>query len=286
MKAEKKRIGTKARISAIKERERRLATAIFLALLLLITVISVYFTYTFLNQPKNQTTNPTSSQLKAAIVDQLSLTFPNQTFIQTATNTLKQANYTVDYYPGEKATVEFYKNLPTYSYDVILLRVHSAGSSLSGAVESQLFTSEVYSTRKYVLEQLEDQVGMVTYSAFSKPAYFGICPKFVQQSMKDKFSGTIIIMMGCEGLAGTQMARAFIEKGAKVYIGWNGSVLASHTDQATACLLQHLITQKETVKQAVNNAMKEIGPDPSNKSVLNYYPLEAGEQKIENFGKS
>ena len=58
MKAEKKRIGTKARISAIKERERRLATAIFLALLLLITVISVYFTYTFLNQPKNQTTNP------------------------------------------------------------------------------------------------------------------------------------------------------------------------------------------------------------------------------------
>ena len=107
MKTEKKRVGTKAEIKAIKEKERRIATAIFLVFILLIVIFSSYFTYNFLNQPQNQTTNPASSQLKAAIVDQLSLTFPNQTFIETATNTLKQAGYTVDYYPGEKVTVEF-----------------------------------------------------------------------------------------------------------------------------------------------------------------------------------
>jgi len=91
MNTKEKRLGTKAQIRAIKNRERRIATVIFLAFILLIVIFSSYFTYNFLNQPQNQTTNPTSSQLKAAVVDQLSLTFPNQAFIETATNTLKQA---------------------------------------------------------------------------------------------------------------------------------------------------------------------------------------------------
>ena len=117
MKIKKKRVRTKAEIRVVKNRERRIATVIFLAFILLIVVFSFYFTYNFLNQPKNQTTNPASSQSKAAIVDQLSLTYPNQTFIETATNTLKQAGYSVDYYPGEKVTVEFYRNLPTHGYE-------------------------------------------------------------------------------------------------------------------------------------------------------------------------
>jgi len=98
MKAEKKRVGIKAQIRAERERERgrRVATAIFLVFILLIVVFSFYFTYNFLNQPQNQTTNQASSQLKAAIVDQLSLTIPNQAFVETATNTLEQAGYTVD----------------------------------------------------------------------------------------------------------------------------------------------------------------------------------------------
>jgi len=78
MNAKEKHLGTKAQNRVIKNRERRMATAIFLAFILLIVIFSSYFTYNFLNQLQNQTTNPTSSQLKAAIVDHLSLTFPNQ----------------------------------------------------------------------------------------------------------------------------------------------------------------------------------------------------------------
>jgi hypothetical protein len=57
------------------------------------------------------------------------------------------------------------------------------------------------------------------------------------------------------------MAEAFTLKGAKVYIGWKGSVSATHTDTATISLLQHLITEKQTIKQAVENTMKEVGTD-------------------------
>jgi hypothetical protein len=280
MKTEKKRVGTKAEIEALKNRERRIATAIFLVFILLIVIFSSYFTYNLLNQPQNQTTNPASSQLKAAIVDQLSLTFPNQTFIEVATNILKQAGYTVDYYAGEEVTVEFYRNLPTRGYGLIILRVHSSAAELQGEefveIPVGIFTSESYSQTKYVYEQLTDQLLMASYTMPQPPYYFGIVPKFVTSSMKGTFQNTIIIMMGCEGLNNTKMAEAFIQKGAKAYIGWKGAVSASHTDQATTRLLQHLISEKQTIKQAVDKTMKEVGPDPVYNSLLTYCPLEAG----------
>ena len=286
MNSKEKRLRTKAQIRAIKKRERCIATVIFLTFILLIVVFSSYFTYNFLNQPQNQTTNPASSQLKAAIVDQLSLTLPNQTFIDTAASILVNANYTVDYFSGEKVTVEFYRNLPAYNYALIILRVHSAAAALQGKeyVEAPVcfFTSEPYSQYEHVPQQLDDQLVIASYSMPQPPYYFGIMPKFVTSSMNGRFRNTTVIMMGCEGLNNTKMAEAFIQKGAKAYIGWKGAVSASHTDTATTRLLQHLITEKQTTNQAIDNTMKEVGPDPSYKSLFIYYPLEAGEQTIEN----
>jgi len=286
MKSKKKPLGTKAQIRASKERERRIATAIFLAFILLIVIFSSYFTYNFLNQPQNQTTNPASSQLKAAIVDQLSLTFPNQTFIETATITLRQAGYAVDYYAGEEVTVEFCGNLPTHGYGLIILRAHSSAAEMQGKefVEAPvgIFTSESYSQTKYVYEQLTDQLVTASYTMPQPPYYFAIVPKFVTSSMKGTFQNTIIIMMGCEGLNNTKMAEAFIQKGAKTYIGWKGSVLASHTDLATAHLLQHFVIEKQTLKTAINETMQEVGADPSYESLLIYYPLETGDYTIQN----
>jgi hypothetical protein len=88
-------------------------------------------------------------------------------------------------------------------------------------------------------------------------------------------------MMGCEGLTYTTMAEAFIQKGAKVCIGWNASVSVSHTDTATIKLLQHYLIEKLTLKQSIQETFKEVGLDPTYKSLLVYYPPEAGEQKIE-----
>jgi len=105
--------------------------------------------------------------------------------------------------------------------------------------------------------------------------------------MKGRFANAIIIMMGYEGLKNIDMANSCINKGAKVYIGWNGSVSASHTDQATTQLLKHLLTEKQTTEQAVTEMPKEVGPDLVYKSLLTYYPIEVGEQTIENIqGKS
>ncbi|MCJ7423373.1 hypothetical protein MUP01_03785, partial [Candidatus Bathyarchaeota archaeon] len=174
MKAEKKRVGIKAQIRAEKEKGRRVATAIFLVFILLIVIVSAYFAYTLLNPASGQSLieptlqfkpeNP-SSQLKAAIIDQLSLTMPNQAFMETAANTLKQAGYTVDYYAGEKVTVDFFGSLPEHGYGLVVLRVHSTATQV-GAVEGPItfFTSERASQGKYVYEELAGRIRGVAYS--------------------------------------------------------------------------------------------------------------------------
>lgn len=237
----------------------------------MIAVTVVFFcilTYSFLH-PKNQTNINQGFSYKAAIVDHLSLSQPNQTFVETVATVLKQGGFTVDYYPSENVTVEFYRNLPSRGYGLIIFRVHT---TQRGA----LFTSEPYSTSSYVWEQLNDQVWRVSYHEGNPPLYFGIPPSFVKSCMNGKFSETVVIAMGCDTLKFSDMAEAFIEKGAKVYIGWNGPVSASHTDQATAQFLKHLIIKKQTVKKAVTETMAELGPDPVSKSVLLYYRTEAG----------
>ena len=270
----------KHKIRKEKKREQRIGLAVTVAILITIISVSSFLIHSMLTSPQKQETS-SISEPKAAIVDHLSLTAPNQTFTQTATNILKQAGYTVDYYLGEKVTVEFYRNLPTHGYGLIVLRVHSG---IGERPPLALFTSENYSKTEYVYEQLTDQVGPAAFRPYHEgdPLYFGITPFFVRNSMNGGFQNTIIIMMGCDGLINAEMAKAFLDRGAKVYIGWNGPVLASHTDQTTIHLLQHLIIKKQTIDKALEETFLEIGPDPVAETILIYYPLEAGDSTIQN----
>lgn len=275
MKAENKQKLHSMKIRERRKREQRRGLTVTVAILVTIIFISGFLINSILNQPSPSHPISSTSQPKATIVDHLSLTFPNQTFVETATSILEQAGYSVDYYLGENVTVEFFRNLPTHGYGLIILRVHSTN------VYGQFFTSEEYSTNKYVYEQLTDQVIRVSYTQEEPPYYFGISPLFVKSSMKGRFNDTVVVMMGCDGLKNVDMAEAFIEKGAKAYVGWNESVLASHTDQAATRLLQHFLTEKLTLKQSIQETLKEVGADPAYNSQLTYYPLEAGEQTIQ-----
>jgi len=236
-----------------------------LGVLLAVVIIFVLFLYFSLLSPSNQTSEV--FQFEAAVVDHVGLTFPNQTFVERATATLKEAGFTVDYYRGEEVTVDFYRKLPTHGYGLIILRVHSDVKAL--------FTSEPYNSTQYIYERNTGQLAIAAYSEEDLTegnVYFGICPSFITKSMNGRFGNTIILMMGCEGLADSVMAEAFVEKGAKVYISWSGLVSASHTDQATVELLKHLVTEKQTIKQAVTETMEKVGPDPVDGSILLYYP--------------
>jgi hypothetical protein len=213
--------------------------------------------------------------LTAAIVDQLSLTAPNPAFAEEATSTLEQAGYEVDYYPGEDVSVAFYRALPSYDYDVIVLRAHSdrLEATWQGRIidETVLFTSEPFDEKKYESDRAKKRLTSARYYEGSEQL-FGISPDFVEDRMDGDFDGALVIAMGCEGLATERTAEAFINKGASGYIGWDKLVSAPHTDEATQLLLKNLLIEKQPVATAVTLTMDEVGPDPAYDSTLLAYP--------------
>jgi len=279
MKAKKKPLEMIHRINKEKKRKQRKALAV--AVLVIIIFISAFIINFMLDQPS--ISQPISTEPKAAIVDHLSLTYPNGAFIQTVTNILEQEGFGVDYYSGEEVTVEFYRNLPAHDYRFIILRVHSALVS-GNKPPVVLFTSEPFDQTVHSYELLTGQITRVAFPPYNEgdPTYFGIGPDFIKHSMNGLFKNTVVVMMGCWGLTYPETAKEFIQKGAAAYIGWNEQVLASHTDQATSRLLYHLISQKKTLKQAIDDTTKDVGPAPAYNSQLIYYPLEAGDRTIQN----
>jgi hypothetical protein len=223
------------------------------------------------------TNSSTDSTPRIAIVDQLGAQWPDPVFNQTIQAILNQTGLKVDYCPSEDVTVDFYRNLPSHNYKLIIFRVHS--TSETGATDMPpwvvLFTSENYSSTAHVSEQVDMQLVYVKFPNVTQ-LYFGITPTFVQNSIEGRFNDTTIIAMGCEGLNQTTMAEAFIEKGAKAFISFNGPVSEMYTDNATVYLLHHLVTENQTIQDAVKETMNDVGPDPEYGSVLLFYPNNAG----------
>jgi len=254
-----------------------------IAILVAAAIIIPIVVFTFLTlhnsdsdqEPPTPPVTDSTGGPRAAIVDHLGLTQPNPAFAEAATDLLEQAGYAVDYFPGEEVTVEFYRHLPTWGHELIILRVHSA----LGRVGDQpadwvtLFTSESYDKTSHRKDQTKQRLSKVSYYK-GGPEYFGVMPGFVRSSMKDDFQDATIITMGCDGLSSATMAEAFVQKGAKAFVAWDGLVSSEHTDTTTERLLQHLLIDGLTIQEAVTQTMAEVGPDPSYDSVLRLYPSE------------
>jgi hypothetical protein len=143
-----------------------------------------------------------------------------------------------------------------------------------------LFTNEGYSRAKYVAEQLDDRLVMARVGE-GYPMVFGIPPKFILKSMKGTFDDSVVIMMGCSGLFLRDLAEAFVDKGASVYVAWNGSVELDYVDNATPYLIRQLCSGNMTIKEAVDSTRDVMGPDLKHWSGLEYYPSGSGDKKLE-----
>ena len=213
--------------------------------------------------------------LTAVIVDQLALTYPNPEFVEEATQTLRDAGYAVDYVPGEDVTVDFYRDLPSQGYDMVVLRIHAArhqnNQSGTEILLPELFTAEPYSLTEHTWEREQGYLGSVAYYEGDEETFFGIGPAFVAARMRGNFDGATVVMMGCNGLISDQMAAAFIRRGAGAFVSWDDLVSAAHTDAATLSLLGHMFGDELSPGDAAVATMNDVGPDPYYGSVLLSY---------------
>ncbi len=221
------------------------------------------------------------SGTRAAIVDQLGTHFPNPEFIEQMTCMLEEYGFEVDIYPGDTVTVDLYRQLPEYGYKLIIFRIHSGLLGVDPKVTNRtwLYTNEPYTKTDHLVEQLDDRV---TYAKTLEdaPWCFAVSAEFIEKSAKGQFNDTAIIMMGCDGLHFDDVARAFTEKGASIYVAWDASVMLNYVDGATEALIKKLCSEGLTVKEAVARTMNEKGRDPNYDSVLGYYPRQSASQNL------
>ena len=219
---------------------------------------------------------------KAVIIDQLAITDPNPDFVNAAGTRLQDAGYAVDYYRSDEVTVDFYRDLPTHGYKLIVIRSHASQKvferdpATDRAIEKDgvaLFTNERYSDLTHTDDQRDYRLGIGSYPQLAiTDKYFLIGPAFVQSSMNGAFHDGTIVLMGCGGLSTTGLAQAFQRRGVTQFISWDTLVTAAHTDAATTALLSHLVTDGLPAADAVAKTMAEVGPDPSYGSRLLAFP--------------
>jgi len=244
--------------------------------------------------PMSQSAPDHMGNATAAIIDQLSASFQeNEQFTANVTKELEDYGFDVDVYRGGNITVDFYRRLPTYGYRLIIFRAHSGILEQDGEVvpRTVLFTNEEYRESRYALEQVYGQLTMGG-ACEGCPMMFGIAPEFVSAQgvvgqatdMEGRFDETVIIMMGCSGIALPDLAEAFIDKGASIYLAWDRSVELYYIDDATPYLVNLLCSGELTIREAVRNTMDVIGPDPNHGAELQFYydpPSHNGDKTLE-----
>jgi hypothetical protein len=232
--------------------------------------------------PTGQPSPNNGGELRAVIVDQLSSMRENEEFVANVTKELEDYGFEVDLYQGGNITVEFYRELPTHGYRLIIFRAHSGLLAEDEETKDRtvLFTNEDYRWFRHYEEQVDDRLVMARVGE-GYPMVFGIPPKFIRESMEGKFDDAVVIMMGCSGLFLRDLAPAFIDEGASVYVGWNGSVELYYVDEATPYLVEKLCSGNLTIEEAVDSTMEVIGPDPEHKAGLEYYPSDIGDKTLQ-----
>jgi len=223
--------------------------------------------------------------LKAVIIDQLSSVKGNEAFVTNVTEQLEEYGFQVDLYQQDDVDVDLYGQLATRGYKLIIFRAHSGLLAENEMTQDRtvLFTNEAYDQLSHYDDQLHDRLVMARVGE-GYPMVFGIPPKFIEDGMKGKFDDSVVIMMGCSGLFERDLAQAFVGKGASAYLAWNGTVELNYVDEATPYLIEQLCSGNTTLKEAVDNTMEAVGPDPEHKAGLAYYPtypLDIGDKTLQ-----
>jgi len=253
---------------------KRVPEALFAVLMIALIVFAVQ---NWLVQPRSQ--EPLSSK-KVALIDQLSIAFPNPSFKEEFIKISESAGFTTDVYAGSEVNIDLYRVLPSMGYRLIVFRVHQStpveyllpsSRPVTGS-PVYLFTGEPYNERQYVVEQLSDLI-VPAREINGSSIYFAIGPQFVQ-SMQGRFPNTVIVLAGCSGLYSADLADSFIVKGASVVFGWQRFVQMDYTDKAIIRFLRSIVLDKVTFYRGTFTMISDVGLDPSYKTSFLCYPEE------------
>jgi hypothetical protein len=249
--------------------------AVCAVLIAVVVIVGVAFSLRFAGLDSGR------QERRAIIIDQLGITDPNPGFLRSATRDLLASGFEVEYVEWQAVSVDFFRSLPQNRYSLVIVRSHSAVSPGQPEGPSRdgrhgllsLFTSERYLEDRHIKEQIGRTVNRVRLqSPQREQAYFGVTSEFVRADMRGRLHGADVVLMGCDGMVGSDMPIALRERGAGTIVGWDGPVTADHTDNVVRRLIELVAREGVETDDAVRQTMSEVGPDPLHESHLVVFP--------------
>jgi PKD repeat protein len=194
---------------------------------------------------------------------------------------LTAAGFEVKYCRDEECTVDVYQTLPSYS--IIYQFGHGAaddGSGGWGSFETTMTGEKYVAGKKY-----PNTVVMFTNTG----SFYAITDKFIN-SLNGTFPKSFVYHLACSNFVTQQFAKAYKEKGAYVFLGWDSTTCSSESWETDLPLFTHLASDKSTLQQVFeaekNNP--EFGKSVGNcggtevNATLRYYPSSSNDVSIIN----
>jgi len=239
-----------------KRRRRRAIYAIFF--LVFVILVTAYLLQAFgENKPSGE-----EHVKRAAILDGLSLDYPNSSFIDSAKRILEHAGFMVEVYSGDNVTLNLLQKLAAGDYRLIIFRVHGGrirqpiGLFIGGGLFIERCSPD--SHRK----DIESGYILLGRPYFSNATYCVIPPHYILDKLRGDFKKTVIIAMSCFTGDDEVLADAFFKRGAEAYIGFKGKVSPPYIDAFTMRLLRKIYVEGLPLEDAFAEVKEELGSDP------------------------
>ncbi len=244
---------------------RPLIIVVTIAVITIVLIaIAIVLPTIFYKQPLYSTTPVTATtrvyEKKALVYDSLAREYPNERVLARIIKLLHSANYTIDLYVGENATLD-----PLYrlgEYDLVILRAHGGFNDnpyIPKPLGQYVFTGiyyaeaiELYGEKRvkdlehggYIAKGVIPKPG---YSINELPKYVTLSPLFFKEMIGSMKKDAIIIYTGCYGLDNDVLANVFLDKGAYAYISFKGNVTWVFGDQVLEVLIEHIVKGEDIV---------------------------------------
>ncbi|MEB3779560.1 MAG: hypothetical protein GSR85_04940 [Desulfurococcales archaeon] len=219
----------------------------------------------------------------AIIIDGLSNDIPNPKLIDKTKLLLESAGFNVTVITADNLTINTYKWVLEAGFKIIIMRVH--GAIIPDQDIVGLFANERYNESLYVKEREKGLVGVGRPYIDPSRELFVIGPKFIEKY--GNLRGSIVIVFSCYSGYGDSLKKAFLNAGAKAYIGWDGPVDAITNDYAMEKLITGLFNHNFTIDQAITDTMNSVIFELKNKYVysepipkLTYSPQNIGDLNV------
>ncbi len=182
--------------------------------------------------------------------------------------TFEQSEYgfKVNHLQEQDCTIDALKSLTDYGF--IYFNTHGKNGRWIETGEiidpnGEKYEKEVYDLKIKAFYNVVYEVERNIFGKQNKIAdVWGVSDDFINEELKGVFPNSVIFNNSCESTKSTLLSKAFLDEGAKAYLGFDENVWSSHGGPSAKVFIDNLVIEKNTVGEAFNKIWIKKDPLP------------------------